>query len=570
MMLNTHKGIVIIFSLIVIAYVLINKKNINRFDFGLLIVSIVALSWKSSTYSHIYETSITETFADAFNTASINNIITNLQEIDKEENIDDISDKLVMYFTAFNKTSYTPNTQIWRNLVDTTTSTKGELKCESSMKFDVIPTYARSTGFALGANRLVGPFSNTLNINFKNPYTVVMAFRHGNLTNITTKSTKIELLKLFANSPNNNGLSLYIEPTSLQTTDNIQFCKLLFQYADNDPVKCIINQTDERISIEPNTLCFLFIVKTVDSIKIIYMTEKNDTQNVLAEFPVTNDGVTFSNKELFINRFNNWNANIYNFCIYNATLSEAGVSNLYTHIKALNTRHNDSAIPAVIDNYNATITSLKNLLKCPFDQDVCDTCDGITQWNDITQLVNASLKCRQAISNYCKTNPTNSLCQCWDTKSTIYNTNGCKLLRNVFESDTTKCFSGKELTAIEEKGKCAVAKVDTPAAPTKLIYDDSYTFEKVRVKYGDSYLTTSEKKKLGYATEAPKDMKVVDMYATNATNADDSTMTPAATNISSKGIDSESMSLVNQVQSIASTNNNNNGSWSLLGFLGIK
>ena len=566
MMHNMHKGIVVIFSLIVIAYVLTNNKNINRLDLALLIASIVALSWKSFTYSHLYETSITETFADATNTASINNIITNLQKIEKEENIDDISDKLVMYFTAFNKTSYTPKTQIWRNLVDTTTSTKGELKCESSMKFDSIPTYARSTGFALGANRLVGPFSNTLNINFKNPYTIVMAFRQGNLANITT-STKIELLKLFANSPNNNGLSLYIDPSSLQTIDNTQFCKLLFQYADKDPVKCIINKTDERISIDPNTLCFLFIVKTIDSVKIIYMTEKNDTQNVLAVFPVANDGVTFSNKEIFINRFKNWNSNIYNLCIYNATLSEAGVSNLFTHIKALNTRHNDIAIPAVIDNYNATITSLKNLLKCPFSQDVCDSCDGITQWNDITQLVNASLKCRQAISNYCKTNPTNSLCQCWDTKSTIYNSNGCKLLRNVFESDTTKCFSGKELTAIEEKSKCAVADVVPPvdATPKSLIYDDSYTFEKVRVKYGDSYLTTNEKKKLGLATETPKDMKVVDMYATNAV---DSTMTPTATNISSKGIDSESLNLVNQVQSIASTNSN--GSWSLLSFLGMK
>ena len=161
-----HNGIVVIFSLIVIAYVLTNNKNINRLDLGLLIASIVALSWKSFTYSPLYETSITETFADATNTTSINNIITNLQEIDKEENIDDISDKLVMYFTAFNTTSYTPNTQIWRNLVDTTTSTKGELKCESSMKFDSSPSYTRSTGFALGANRLVGPFSNTLNINF--------------------------------------------------------------------------------------------------------------------------------------------------------------------------------------------------------------------------------------------------------------------------------------------------------------------------------------------------------------------------------------------------------------------
>lgn len=558
MMHNMHNGIVVIFSLIVIAYVLTNNKNINRLDLGLLIASIVALSWKSFTYSPLYETSITETFADATNTTSINNIITNLQEIDKEENIDDISDKLVMYFTAFNTTSYTPNTQIWRNLVDTTTSTKGELKCESSMKFDSSPSYTRSTGFALGANRLVGPFSNTLNINFKNPYTIVMAFKHGNLANISTTSTKIELLKLFANSPNNNGLSLYIDPSSLQTINNTQFCKLLFQYADNDPVKCLINKNDESISIEVNTLCLLFIVKTVDSVKIIYMTEKNDTQNVLAEFPITNDGVTFSNKELFINRFNNWNANIFNFAIYNATLSEAGVSNLYTHIKALNTRHNDVTIPAVIDNYNATITSLKNLLKCPFDQDVCDTCSGITQWNDITQLVNSSLKCRQAISNYCKTNPTNSLCQCWDTKSSIYNTNGCKLLRNVFESDNTKCFSGKELTALEEKKKCAVANVAPPATPKTLIYDDSYTFEKVRVKYGDSYLTTNEKKKLGLPTDAPKDMKVVDMYASNAVD----------TNISSKGLDSESMNLVNKVQSIASTNSN--GSWSLLSFLGIK
>lgn len=593
-MVQLQTGLILLFAGIVIVYILANQQNIKKLDLALLVVSVVALMWKYFTYKHVLENGTVENFAEE-KASTLNKLLKELKPIIAEEDISEIMEDMVMYFTSFNKLSFTQDTKTWRNMIETKTNSDGELECSSVMNFDLMPSFGRPHGFALGPNRLVGPLSNTLKINYRNPYTVMLVFKHGNLKNDATEGKKIELVKLWANSPNNNGLSLYIEPGSLQVTNNTQFGKLMFQYADYAPVHCRINAKDELIAIENNVLCFVFVVKYEDKVRLLYMTEKDSTINVLAEFNISNTDVTFSNKELVINRFKNWPAHAYNFAIYNKAISDARVSGVYSHIKALYSRYTDPSLPGLVDQYNSTVDTLQKMLQCPFDKNTCDACKDVTQWTDLTELVNAPLTCRKAISKYCKKNPTKPFCQCWDKKNTLYGTNACRMLRTMFETNDATCFKGDEIEKMKSRyeGKCKTGKKDTMPTGDNVVFDDDYTFDKIRVRYGDSYLTTEEKIALGIPVNksasvmslkdnsaslidkskvvtTPKAPSNTTATATAAAAVEKKETTPPGPKASNE--DAETKALIDEVVTLTKdnkTDTSDNNSWSIVKWFGF-
>ena len=493
-----QKGIIITFVLIVIVYVLTNKKQINTLDASLLLVSIVALSWKQMTYKPIIEKylEVPETLSTLLNT---------LKPISDEEDFKPISKNLLMYYTTYNSISHTYGTKIWRNVIDTKATKSGKLQCNTSMYFDLLPSFSKIAGFTLGPNRLTGPYSNTLGINYRGQYSLMLIFKHGSLRNDITASNKIELIKLWANSPNNNGISLYLEPGTLDVVNNTQFGKLMFQYADYSPVHCKISENDELLPIDSNVLCFLFIVKDDDKIKVNYMTEKSNTIITLAEFNVASTDITFSNKEILINRFKNWNANIFNFGIYKVALTDSTISNIYQHIKNMYLKTIDPNYKPIVDTYNETITKLNKYIQCPFDEKTCTACKDVVEWNDINQVMGSSIKCKKAISEFCKKNTSHSFCKCWNTKLPEYNSTNCKVLRSMFDNDKMTCLTQTEV--LDMTKQC-----NKKADETGLNYQSDYTFDKVRVKYDDS-LTTQERILLGKDVSRPDFMAVGDFQA---------------------------------------------------------
>lgn len=499
-----QKGIILVFVLIVIVYILTYKKQIKTLDLSLLLVSIVALFWKQITYK-----SVIEKYLEVPETLST--LLNNLKPIEDEEDYTPISKNLLMYYTTYNSMSHTYGTKIWRNIVDTTATKTGELQCNTSMFFDLLPSFSKVAGFTLGPNKLTGPYSNTLGINYRGQYSLMLVFKHGNLRNDATVSNKIELVKLWANSPNNNGISLYIEPGSLDVVNNTQFGKLMFQYGDYSPVHCTISKNDEFIPIESNVLCFMFIVKDDDKVKVLYMTEKNNSITTLAEFNVANTDITFSNKEIYINRFNNWNANILNFGIYKVALTDVYISNIYQHIKSLYLKTTDPNYKPIVDTYNDTIIKLSKYVQCPFDDKTCASCKDVVEWNDVNQILNASATCRKSISEFCKKNTSHPFCKCWNTKLSEYNSTNCKVLRSMFDNNQMTCLTNNEM--LDMTKEC-----NKKAVETGIDYQGDYTFDKVRVKYDDS-LTTQERMQLGKDTSRPDFMNAADYQAELAKSA---------------------------------------------------
>jgi hypothetical protein len=510
-----HKGIVVVFVLLIVLYILTSQKRLSKVDTSLLTVSVIALTWKYLNSKTIIEGNHEkheniEHYLDE--PQSLLDILDSLKPITDEENFKPISKNLVLYYTTFNSLSYTPNTKEWRNVIDTTKTKSGELKCNSSMYFDLLPSFSKVLGFTLGPNKLTGPFSNTLGINFRGQYSVVMAFKHGNLQNDTTQYGKIELFKLWANSPNNNGMSLFIEAGSLQFVNNTQFGKLMFQYADYSPVHCKISKDDDLIPIEANILCFVFIVKLDDKVRVMYMTERSNNVNTLAQFNVATTDVTFSNKEMAINRFGNWNSNLFNYAVYGNAVSDVTITNIYQHIKNLYIATNDPSYRPVVNKYNETIDKLNKFISCPFDEKTCKSCEGVKEWNDISQVITAPSKCRKAISAFCKTNVTHPFCKCWDKKNDSFNTSSCKALKSVFEDDSSITLTRAQYNKL--KTQCKGGRVRESGVE----FDDSYTFEKVRVKYEDG-LTTKERVAQGMEVELPEIMTSNDYQQGLATSS---------------------------------------------------
>ena len=403
---------------------------------------------------------------------TINDILTKFRKVDVNEDITNIAAGMMFYTTVFNSTSYPNFGKSWINISPQINNTpqQSTKKCTTTepnnLSFEINPVFTRKSGFFLGNNRLVGPLCNNLGIHFHNTFTVVMVAKHGNLL-INNSNHEIELLKFYANSPNNNGFALYIEDSSVIVENNIQLGSLVFQYADMAPRTCLISQDDSFMHLDNDVLTFYFIVKGVDNIKIISMSEKSNTINNILQFNITTDDITFSNKEMVINRLTTWQANIYNFALYNFALSDDDVSSFYNHIMAEFVKNNDPSFNQVASDYNKTLDALADLNKCPYNSGTCDACQSVTSWCDPSQIALAPVTCKQSINTFCSSNTNNDLCKCWNKNTSAYATDACKLYRTIFSGSKDTILhelSVNDLETVKNKYKL----VDVNDCPKKL------------------------------------------------------------------------------------------------------
>ena len=309
------------------------------------------------------------------------------------------------------------------------------------------PTFDRKSGFYLGNNSLIGPLSNMTKIDIQGNFTIFVVLKNGKLVS-NTQNDYISILKMFANSPNNNGLSFYIDKGSLKSNNNIEQGSLMFQFSNLQPQKCLINSNHDTFSFEQNTLSFYFIVKQQNQIKIIYINEKNNTLYQLLNITVAPNNINFSNKELIINQFNNFNASIYNYGIYSNALDNEEISNVYKHILQEYLKNTNNDYQFIIKKYNNITNNLENIKKCPYNKNICDNCNEVTNWNDFQSIVNASDNCKKSIHDFCNVNKNNPLCKCYNN-----NSKSCQLYKSILSNNniTSDIIDKNELELIKKK-----------------------------------------------------------------------------------------------------------------------
>jgi hypothetical protein len=383
--------------------------------------------------------------------------------ISTQEDISKISKGLRFYVTAFNDTSYPDFGRMWINVAPKSTDdaagptcAAGPAKPDTGLTFEFNPVFSRHSGFYLGNNRAIGPLSSDLGIQFHNTFTIMFMMKFGNLVPGNVNN-EIDILKLYANSSNNNALALYIKKNSLQVINNVQMGRLMFQLSDLPPEECYINVDDSLMTFDKDIVMLFYIIKDIDSIRIVQMTEKSNTiVNKLLLMNFSNDDVTFSNKELVINRFSNLNANLYNFAIFNYAMTDDDVTKTFNNLTTSYMKEINESYGTTVDLYNDAVDHINTLNACPADDDTCDSCGEVTNWCGANNMLLASKDCKVSLFNFCVGNPKHDMCKCWNKEATYYNSDACKKFRSIFMDNPQKYYdelSADDLEYIKKKYK---------------------------------------------------------------------------------------------------------------------
>ena len=449
--------VVLVLIIVIVLYLILNMNNVTSLDLVIIVVSVSVL-----LYSALYSVTIREKFIEIPPLINI------------EEDLTGLPSSCVIYNTIYNKASYDPDSETSKDWI----SVMGD---NQRMIFDKKPIYKPSTGLYLGNNKLTGPNSHELGIDFINQYTILLVCKHGNLVPTSSPTTgtsqqnnsetcsstsnttsnpnlvDVEILKLYATNQqnsNSNGLTISIKGGSISTINNVQVGTLNITYADGNPQPCLVTPTDNLINFDKDVLTFYFIIKEKDTFKIQRMTETNPTISTIFSYNPPSDPVKFSNQPLFINRLMNWNANIFHVSIFKESLTDNFITQLYHHIMAEYMKRVDPNFGKYISDYNDTINYLTQIKNCPFNaKKVCQDCQ-ISNWQDMNSIITASQQCRTSINDFCKGNPSHAWCKpCWNANSKTYNTENCLSYRSVFAGKNImfENLTPEELSAIAKK-----------------------------------------------------------------------------------------------------------------------
>ena len=365
----------------------------------------------------------------------------NIEKLSFEEDFKEIVKIAVVYLTSNNELSYTDKTidkkggkrniSEWINVAYREPSENCNALNNKRFVFDTTPTFSRKNGLMFGSNRLMGPFCNNLGISLQSTFTIFFACKHGDFVK---NDKEVELLKLYANSNDNNGLSLFIKANSIDIGNNTQTGRLMFKFVDSDEVtECLINSIDNSLTFDKLNLSIYFIIKEVDKIRILYMIGGLQTVYQLAVINIKETVATFSNKEMIINRFQNWKGSLYNFGVIETAVSDQNVTNIYQHCYSEYLKATNEDFLKLTGEYNFMLDYLQKFTSCPYGADVCKACLPVTKWNDMNQIMSAPVECKEAIGTFCRINSKHAMCKCWDTGSVSYKTDSCKAYRSIFD-----------------------------------------------------------------------------------------------------------------------------------------
>lgn len=434
----TYEIIIYIFLVLILAYLATNYKIMQPVDVLLIALALIVLVY---TFLKNKDTMHTlEKFAELPTT-----------KIEIDEDITNLNPTAVFYTTAFSSKSYNSEMgKVWKSLVNLSGPKSLELTSE-------VVNFNPTKGFYLADTSLKGPNASDMDINFQGQYTILLACKHGNLITGSTSNGDVELFKFTANSPNNNGLSFYIKSGTLKGENNTQVGRLELMFSNLQPQVCLVNKnTDELINFDKDVLTFYYIIKDADEVRVIMLTENSASVTQICRFTVTNDpNINFSNSAVLINANKNWNASVTNFGVFSTALDDQEVTQTYNHIKNEYFKRVDPNFTSILSQYNSSVDVLDGITKCPFNNNVCQSCQSVNKWYDTNDVISATDTCKTAVNDYCKVNKTNQWCKCWDNTSTNsrYNTPGCQLYRAIFSGKQSilDYLSDEELKAMQSK-----------------------------------------------------------------------------------------------------------------------
>lgn len=365
------------------------------------------------------------------------------ENIKNNEDINSFSRNLTIYYSAFSKISYPHNTKRWLNISPYFSSPQNicpDIKIQdTNAEFSDIPSYSPDNGFALGLNKITGPMSHQLGINANDSFSIFFSMSFNEF--LQNEPNDLILLKLYANTETNNGLSMVINKDYTIQSNGTVLLNGTLSFGNQTETLAIPQITPEYI--------YLFVIIKQGHNLIINMypnvgdlSSTYSRYSTLGTFQVNGD-VLLSNKEMIINNNKNLQAHIFNFGIYNKAITTQTISAIYTNLQTQIQKYSQ-----VLQDLNSAISKLnkkiEDIKKCPYDDNVCKTCNNIKDWTNMTNIIlNASPECLSAINEYCSKNPGKEICSCWNPSNVLSQTSACKSYTSIFNGG--KCITPDNL-----------------------------------------------------------------------------------------------------------------------------
>lgn len=391
------------------------------------------------------------------------------------ENVTPFSKYMTIYYSAFSPLSYPKPARTLYNL-QTINGGGGQNTCSADSTnavFSNIPSFTQSNGFALGNNTLTGPMSFKMGIDMNDSFTIAFtiqfdAFQSNPSPNI------LEILKLYANTLGNNGLSLYItNDYSVIGTGNDYAINMFLKLGDGAPV-----QISGLPSI--NTLMvYMFVIQgksgsvnmTIYPNIVDISSTISNVITAVSAMPVT-ENILLSNKEIKINTYGNLQSHLYNFGVWNNVLNNTTTTDFYKNTQIMLQKNNE-ILSGMASQIKSLVAQINNANACPYDKPTCDICSGVTDWNNMSNFIlNAGPECMSAIDKYCTAHPTAEMCTCWNSSSALSKTPQCKLYQRIYKQNTNSCdlsvdtITPSILESIQEKyNLCGCSPTNPPTHP---------------------------------------------------------------------------------------------------------
>ena len=422
--------VVLLYSLVVVSVIVLKGVG-NLIDSALMafVTMLLVLQWVVAVKSKSKNITTENYVDDAYAMLDeADNLILKQNKRVAEEledgNLADMPSGLVMYVSCFLNKSYRGIGKLFRNVAVTDMFPTPD--AEKNMYFRVDPAFSRRDGSSMSANSLTGPLSYKLDIKGDLSFTTVVMCQ---FTGITTGMSDVIMQRIYANTPDNNGLCVFMKSFA-PMSGNLISADMFVTFGSAPPFRCSQTVPHSPLLLDTNKKYMIVVSKGMGKLKVtivdVGVHTAYDSQVVLDEKLTVRESVVFSNKEMMINNNENWNANIMSYAIFDRVLADTDIHDLYTHYTGI--------FRKMDPEYKAIMNSLKEVVAskaCPFDAVTCNACASVSDFTDPKLIIASSEQCIASINTFCTANPSHVTCWCWDTKNPYYMTR-CKAYRGMF------------------------------------------------------------------------------------------------------------------------------------------
>jgi hypothetical protein len=276
------------------------------------------------------------------------------------------------------------------------------------------------------------------------------------------------LFKLYANTPDNNGIELSVRrslATDLAPSTVSYDVFLQVGYQPPQPA-------DRPLVLDLARRYLLIATKSKTGASVVAVDVDAKTFGkvpVLTGGQVAGARIRLANVESAINGGANWNANLLAVLVFPKQLADNDVLSLYNYL------HDElRQFDPDYQQMQSLVQAAAQATGCPYDPPTCATCaPSVRDWS-VGVVGQGSAECLAAIDAFCAANPKHPRCGCWDASSPHFGGASCQSYRTVFSGQA--CGSGGSGGSGSSDGSTpagdVVASILTPNnidAVTKLI-----------------------------------------------------------------------------------------------------